>query len=118
MKLTLPYPPTANHLKRIVVIGHHGKLVNTAEAKEYRARVQNRCIVNRVVPLEGPVAITMRAYRPRRVGDLDNNWKALLDALKGYAYRDDKQVVEQHGYLFDDKQDPRLEVEIVERAWA
>jgi Holliday junction resolvase RusA-like endonuclease len=54
----------------------------------------------------------MNFYRPQRRGDLDNRIKVLADALQGILYSDDKQVSELHAYLHDDKQNPRVEVEV------
>lgn len=45
--------------------------------------------------------------------DIDNCVKAILDALNGIAYDDDRQVVELHAYkLYSDT--PRAEIEIEE----
>lgn len=114
--ITLPYPPTANHLKRIVVDRRslRGFLVSTGEAKKYRTAVQNACLAAGVVrvPHPEPVCITVHAYRPRRVGDLDNTMKALLDALTGFCFEDDKQIVEIHAHRHEDKHNPRVEVEV------
>lgn len=52
-------------------------------------------------PLDGPVVLTCRWYRSRRSGDLDNRLKVLIDALRGYAYVDDKQIIEIHAYRYD-----------------
>jgi Holliday junction resolvase RusA-like endonuclease len=68
-------------------------------------------------PMTGPVSLTYFVYRPRKVGDLDNYLKGLLDALKGIAFIDDAQVVELHGFLYDDKTNPRVDV-VIEEATA
>jgi Holliday junction resolvase RusA-like endonuclease len=56
----------------------------------------------------------MKFYRPRRIGDLDGMFKAVIDGLKGFAFEDDKQIVEIHAHRLDDKWKPRVEVEIIE----
>lgn len=56
--------------------------------------------------------MTAKVYRPRRVGDLMNREKVLSDALQGIAFHDDKQIVEAHFYQHDDKDNPRVEVEV------
>lgn len=110
MKLILPYPPTTNHLYLT-----RGRFrVPSPQAKAYKADVQKRCQIARTQPLDGSVSITLNVYRPRRVGDLDNTFKIVLDSLKGLAWHDDKQVTEIHGYRHDDKADPRVEVNITE----
>lgn len=57
------------------------------------------------------IALTMRFYTPDASWDLDNLQKALLDALKGGLYQDDRQVVELHGFLFRGVVKPRIEVQ-------
>jgi len=58
------------------------------------------------------VAVTVRLYRPAKRGDIDNSLKVLLDALQGHVYNDDAQIVELHAYRYDDKRDPRVEVDV------
>lgn len=55
--------------------------------------------------------MVIRVYRPQRRGDLDNTMKAILDSLSGLLYVDDKQVIEIHAKRFDDKKNPRVEIE-------
>jgi crossover junction endodeoxyribonuclease RusA len=62
--------------------------------------------------LEGPVAVTVIAYRPRRRGDIDNLAKAILDGLNGYAYEDDAQVVYLSMTRYDDARNPRVLVRV------
>lgn len=107
VRLTLPYPPTVNMYWR-----HSGNRTYIShEGRAYKERVADRAREQGAEPLVVPVMLAARIYRPRRSGDLDNVFKALLDGLKTVAYTDDKQVkrfldVE----LLDDKQDPRVEV--------
>jgi crossover junction endodeoxyribonuclease RusA len=114
MNLVLPYPPTLNHLRAIV----RGRMVKTAEARRYEARVQSEAVKQGARLLVGPVSVVVRAYRPRRIGDLDNALKALFDSLKGIAWNDDSQVVHIEAHRFDDKDRPRVELEIRERGAA
>jgi crossover junction endodeoxyribonuclease RusA len=108
--LELTMPPSSNRYWRI---GNHGRLYRSDAAEEYMddcgllARQQKFG-----EPIEGNVAISMKFYRARKSGDLDNRIKVLLDALQGIAYADDKQVTELHAYRFDDAKNPRVEVEI------
>lgn len=51
--------------------------------------------------LKGAIKMTVDVYKPkpkdvtsRNWGDLDNHVKAIMDALTGIAYEDDRQVVE------------------------
>lgn len=104
--ITLPIPPSANRYWRV----YNGHPVMSQEARDYKEYVGVSCL--RMVPLAGPVSVTIRVYRARKAGDLDNFEKVVLDALQGYAYENDNQVVEIHAYRLDDKQNPRVEVEV------
>lgn len=109
--LILPYPPSANRYWR----NARGRMVVSSEARRYKRDVAslvspiNVAFVSKLL-----VAVKMVLYRPRRSGDLDNRLKVVLDSLNGIAYEDDKQVVEIHAYRHDDKENPRVEIEISE----
>lgn len=107
-RLTLPYPVSANRYWRNV----SGRMVRSAQATAYKEAVGYLCNLAGIEPLEGDVRLALDLYRPRRSGDLDNFLKVLGDALQGHAYVDDKQVVEIHARRFDDKHNPRVEVEV------
>lgn len=109
MRITLPYPPSANRYWRTF----RGRSVLSAEAKAYKKQVAAILTAAGWTPAEGPVAYTANIYRPLKSGDLDNRLKVLGDALTGFAWVDDKQVVELHAYRHDDKANPRVEMEIV-----
>lgn len=106
--LTVPYPPSANRYWRMA----RNRLYPSAEAKAYKEEV--RLTNLRCKPLEGKVKLTAKVYRPRKAGDLMNREKVLCDALQGVAYLDDNQIWEAHFFMFDDKANPRVEVEITE----
>jgi crossover junction endodeoxyribonuclease RusA len=64
-------------------------------------------------PLPGDVAMQMRFFTAtRRRVDIDNLEKLVMDACNGFAYDDDKQVVEKHSYLTRGDKRPRTEVRI------
>lgn len=109
MKLTLPYPPSCNAVWRNV----YGRTLLSSKARVYRNRVDSYCHVRRVTPLEGDVMVSIIAYRPRRVGDLDGVLKLTLDSLQGWAFKNDKQVVRIVAERRDDKANPRVEVEVI-----
>lgn len=108
MKVTLPYPPSANRFWRT----WRGRAVKSDEARAYMVTAAALCRAAAVVLAAGPVAVTLHVYRPRKSGDLDNRIKVTLDALRGHAFTDDDQVVELHAYRHDDKARPRVEVEV------
>lgn len=111
MKLTLPYPPSANRYWRTF----KGRMLVSREARAYKvaAALQAKA-AGLSAPLEQAVAVVLRVYRPRRIGDLDNSIKVTLDSLRGVAFLDDKQVVRIEAERHDDKANPRVEVEVVE----
>lgn len=113
MKLTLPYPPSANRYWRSV----GGKVLKSREARLYQQGVRLRWLTQRPAgtpsrPPSCPVVVSVALFRPARRGDLDNSLKVLLDSLKGIAFQDDAQVVELHAARFEDPEDPRAEVTV------
>lgn len=62
--------------------------------------------------INGDVVATIRLYRPQKSGDLQGRFKAVFDGLNGIAYIDDRQVVRIVADRFDDKENPRVEIEI------
>lgn len=111
--LVLPYPPSVNDVWRIFTPKggrFPARIIKTKVAREYRERLLE--VVGDLQPLDGPVEVVGTVYRPRRVGDLDNALKVLLDALKGVAFHDDKQVVHIDLTRDDDKDRPRVEVQV------
>ena len=107
--LTLGLPPSANRYWRM---GNNRLYVSDA-ALDYKSDVVKLARQQRFGhPIEGDVAIALHVYRQRKAGDLDNYLKVLIDALKGIAYADDRQITHIHAYRFDDPKNPRVEVEI------
>ena len=103
--LILPFPPSVNHL--YMRLGN-GRVVKTEQARAFSEEV---ALCGRLVtPIKGAIRLDIWLYRPARRGDIDNYNKALLDALQGVVYEDDKQVVEMHIYLDRDPKNPRTEV--------
>lgn len=132
IRLTVPYPPSANRYWRTTVIGRRAQTYVSAEGKAYREDVAWRARALGVQPIAGRVALTVRLYphRPQdwkrrqrkdpetwddtvQCIDLGNCEKVLSDALNGVAWIDDKQhrriVLER---MEPDDQGARLEVEV------
>ena len=68
-------------------------------------------------PLSGEVSATVKLYRrfkptARIFGDVDNHLKALLDALNGTAFEDDRQIVRCLVEKFMDAIHRREEIEL------
>lgn len=106
--ITLGFPPTLNHLYSTV----RGHRVLSRAGRQYKTTTALRARMAGMRRLAGPVAVTVRVFRPRRSGDLDNTLKVLLDSLKGVAWNDDSQVVRILASRYDDKENPRVELEV------
>jgi crossover junction endodeoxyribonuclease RusA len=110
IKLTLPYPPSSNRYWRH---SKSGRPYVSEDAKAFKEEVYYAvptAIRQRLLTFE--LIVTFRFYRPRKSGDLSNRIKILEDAMQGVVYKDDKQIVEIHAFRFEDKAQPRVEVEI------
>lgn len=111
--VTLPWPVSANRYWRsFVPQGHRRAIVTLSdEAKAYKAQVGWMARAAGLRIITGRVQVDCRLYparpmdaekRMRKHGDawdddvrsidLDNALKVTIDALKGIAYEDDKQV--------------------------
>jgi crossover junction endodeoxyribonuclease RusA len=106
--IILALPPSANVYWRYTPSG----VYVSEEAQNYKKGVQWKAAHQGLRPMDGPVAVYLNVYRARKAGDLDNFAKVLCDSLNGVAYHDDDQVTELHMWRHDDKNDPRVEVEI------
>lgn len=107
--LILPIPPNLNSL---YPTGHHGKRHLSDAGRRYHETAALIALSAGVRRLDGDVAANLSIYRPRKIGDLDGFFKVVFDAMTGIAYRDDRQISEIHAYRFDDKDNPRAELQI------
>ena len=107
--ITLPFPPSVNHYYQRT---RSGQVFLGAKALAFRERVHLEWLARSWMPLEGPISLEIRAFRPRVVGDIDNVLKATLDALNRRYFVDDRQVVRLLVHLDHDPACPRLEVTI------
>lgn len=122
VRLTVPYPPTLNKIWRHV----RGHVVLSDEARAYKDMVQaiakvasgKNAMWETTFREATAVVVSLRLYRPRKVGDIDNALKLILDAMQKTVYVNDSQIVELHVYRHDDKHNPRVEVEVSEAAQA
>lgn len=106
--MRLPYPPSSNRYWR----SNRGVVHLSTEARAYKKAVAKEASALGVEPIAGPVTVRVRVYRPRKARDLDNCIKVVLDALQGTFYANDSQIVAIHAYRFEDKADPRIEVDV------
>lgn len=92
VQLRLPYPPSLNTYWR-----HVGpRVLISRKGREYREAVALACMAQGRPHIDGRLIVTVDAYPPdRRVRDLDNMLKGVLDALHHAGlYDDDGQIDE------------------------
>jgi crossover junction endodeoxyribonuclease RusA len=109
VRLTLPYPPSLNHLYATV----NGRRVQSAAGRQYKHDVAIIARAQGAQRLDGEVRVELRFFRPRRSGDLDNLLKATLDSLTGICWRDDSQIVGIEAHRLEDKARPRVDVRVL-----
>lgn len=110
LKLILPYPPSVNNLYAT----YQGRRITSATGRKFKADIAVLARRQGAKMLAGDLIITFRVFRPKRIGDLDNRLKISQDALKGICFADDKQIIEIHAFRFDDKTNPRIEIDLRE----
>ncbi len=95
IELELPYPPTINHYYGRT---KRGFVYIKAPGKMFRRLVVDECLQKDVCKIHGYIYMQIAMYPPdRRIRNVDNILKALLDALEhGGAYKDDDQIIDLH----------------------
>lgn len=91
IELSLPYPPSVNHLYATV----RGRRVLSKKGREYKSSIAELVALQKHAPeLKGDIGVMIDLYPPdRRRRDIDNPVKPLLDALtKSGIWSDDSQV--------------------------
>ena len=101
-------PPSLNRMYRTV----GGRMLISADGRAFKKEVAAICLVNRIKPLEGDICVNIEVFRPQKRGDLDNFFKGLLDSLNGIGWKDDSQIKRIIAERFEDKTNPRVEIEI------
>lgn len=110
--IVLPLPPTANTFKVPVLLPTGRiKMVLSARARDYKNSVRSALSAHNITTMMGPVSVRIAVFRSRRVGDLDNYNKVLLDALSGVVYMDDEQIVSIVSHRYDADR-ARVEIQI------
>jgi crossover junction endodeoxyribonuclease RusA len=108
--LTLPVPPSANRWWRSV----GRRVLLSREARNYKKLVATMLLLERVTMIRPPakVKVSVVWYRGRKAGDLDKRIGVLLDALQATAYENDAQITEIYARREDDRENPRIELEV------
>jgi crossover junction endodeoxyribonuclease RusA len=110
LKLIFPYPPSVNNLYATF----RGRRITSATGRKFKSDIAVLARRQGARLLAGDLSVTFRVFRPKRIGDLDNRLKISQDALKGICFADDKQIIEIHAFRFDDKTNPRIEIDLKE----
>ena len=110
MKFTILGQPHSKNKHATMVIRGKAILYVKPKAKAYTLSVRTQ--VMSLKPLEGPVSFTATLYYKTEIPDLEES--VLIDALQGFAYKNDRQVREKHIFHAIDKENPRAEIEVVE----
>lgn len=108
IKLVLPYPPSVNKL----YANFRGRRIISAQGRKFKRDAAIIAKTQGAFILDGNLSVNFRVFRPRKIGDLDNRLKISQDALKGICFEDDKQIIEIHAFRFDDRTNPRIEIDI------
>jgi crossover junction endodeoxyribonuclease RusA len=117
-RLTLPLPPSTNHLYKTVVLrkADGGRIIRRAKTKaavEYERTVGLLVLGARLPDLAGyGLRLDVHLYFPdKRRHDVDNI-KALIDALFTALGRDDSDLLELHVEKCLDRERPRAELRL------
>ena len=89
-------------------VTRYGTTYTPAKTREWEEMVawSARIALGSDPPMEVPVAVQLVFYRPRANSDLDNLIKAVLDAMNGLVYADDKQISSIHAIRLPDGEQP------------
>lgn len=113
-ELVVPFPISANAYWRTAVVKGRAVTYVSEEGKAYREVVAQLCAVAGVRRFEGGTSLRLAVFRPRASGDASNCVKVLEDALRQLAYVDDEQNIEVWVRRFDDPENPRAQVTVLE----
>ncbi len=115
--LTEPVPFARNRVGQ-------GHVYLPKRSRDYRSVVQQaaKIAMNHFAPMTGALFCRLEFYRKfnetsRNYGDIDNHAKAILDALSGICYVDDRQIVGANIVKRQDKDEPRIFIDIAHVGW-
>lgn len=105
IEFTVHGNPVAQGRPKFYRRGTHVGAYDPAKSKDWKSEVRRQAIEQKVDRLDGALYLILHFKMPRpkslpkkvihhvKKPDLDNLTKAIKDALKGVAYRDDSQII-------------------------
>lgn len=106
--------PSKSNSYMIVNRAGHGSLAKTKALDQYEKRFYLQCPC-RGLDIKGYFALKARVFYENNRPDLDNALKIILDCLQSCkVIQNDRYCTEIHAFKFVDKQNPRVEIEIME----
>lgn len=107
-------PPSKSNCYKIITLSGHGSLAKTPALKKYENDFFIQCNHYRNKNLEGYLEFHIDVFYPSQKSDLDNVLKVVLDCLqKVKAFPNDNKITRIVANKFLDKDNPRIEFEII-----
>jgi crossover junction endodeoxyribonuclease RusA len=123
LRFIIPGEPVAKGRARTRVVGKFAKHYTPAETRRYERSAALVCQEAAVEAGWSPgkkarfvLCVTVYRIHDGKGGDLDNYVKAVSDAINGIAFPDDRYVRTIVAALAQDRERPRVEVEVREVA--
>lgn len=115
MQVIYGNPPSKSNCYRIVKFGNKASLAKTPALKKYEQDFFIQCNEYRDKNIEGYFEFHVKVFYQSQRQDLDNAMKILLDCLQSCkAIKNDNKCVKIVAEKYLDKNNPRVEFEIIE----
>lgn len=107
--------PSKSNCYRIISLHGHGSLAKQKALHDYERSFYLQCNYYRNKNIKGLFEININVYNSSQRPDLDNAFKICLDCLQSAkAIANDRNCVKIVAQKFVDKQNPRIEFELIE----
>jgi len=115
IKLTVPGNPiSVNHYLGNFVQGKRVVRFKTKKAKDYQKLIES-LYEHKTLTKDKQLKVNIKLYfGDKRRRDIDNYNKTILDSMEGIVYEDDCQIKKLVVEKFVDKDNPRVEITIME----
>lgn len=114
--ILLGKPLSTQHAYKTTCVNKYARIYITDKGKATRDywRVQAKEQWGEFPPIQDELEVNIILYfGDKRKRDLDNHLKLVIDALTGVCFEDDSQIIGLHVYKEYDKENPRVEINIV-----